>query len=107
MKSGCRIVYYGRIINRSEKYEVLVNVHGAGRLVWQPWDKSTTTFTGAVQVGEHYVARVLVQDETTNEEFYRLGHLDPSVQRGRIFTVDGQNKVAEAVQGGRRRIILT
>lgn len=92
---GCRIVYYGRIVSRNDRFEVLVNVHGAGRLVWTPWDRTdATTFTGAVQVGDHHVARVL------NQDGYQLGHLDPSVHRGRIYTVDShKDQVVEFTQG--------
>lgn len=100
MGSGCRIVYYGRIINRADRYEVLVNLHGAGRIVWTSWDKFVTSFTGAVQVGDHYVARVLVHPpDGQQSDFHRLGHLDPTLQRGRIFTVDDKEAVVESTQG--------
>lgn len=91
--SSCRIVYYGRIIIR-DKFEVLVNVQQAGRLVWTKWDRSQMSFVGAVQVGEQYVGRVKTADG------YRLGHLDPTVQRGRIFTIDhAQDQVVESSEG--------
>lgn len=75
----CRIVYYGNIITK-DKFEVLVNTHQAGRLIWSAWDRSRLSFVGAVQVGDHYVARVRTSG-------LRAGHLDPSVHRGRIFTI--------------------
>ena len=99
-EAGCRIVYYGRVVSRNERFEVLVNTHGAGRLVWTPWDRTAaTTFTGAVQVGDHHVARVLVQLDK-DQEGYQLGHLDPSVHRGRIYSVGGlKDQVLEYTQG--------
>jgi len=91
--SSCRIVYYGSITIR-DKFEVLVNVQQAGRLVWTRWDRSQTSFVGAVQVGEQYVGRV----KTANG--YRLGHLDPTVQRGRMFTIDYvEDQVVESTEG--------
>ncbi|XP_046656450.1 protein unzipped-like [Daphnia pulicaria] len=91
--SSCRIVYYGNIIIR-DKFEVLVNVQQAGRLVWTKWDRSLTSFVGAVQVGEQYVGRVKTADG------YRLGHLDPTVQRGRMFTIDQvEDQVVESSEG--------
>lgn len=81
----CRIVYYGNIITR-DKFDVLVNTHQAGRLVWSAWDRSRLSLVGAVQVGDHYVARA-----SSDSGGYRAGHLDPSVHRGRIFTVLDHN----------------
>ena len=93
--SSCRIVYYDRIIIR-DKFEVLVNVQQAGRLVWTRWDRSQMSFIGAVQVGEQYVGRVKKSDGN-----YRLGRLDPTAQqRGRIFTIDhAEDQVVESSEG--------
>ena len=94
--SSCRIVYYDRIVIR-DKFEVLVNVQQAGRLVWTKWDRSQMSFVGAIQVGQHYIARVKTGDADGS---YRLGHLDPTVQRGRIFTIDNsQDQVIESNEG--------
>lgn len=93
--SSCRIVYFGRIIIK-DKFEVLVNVHQAGRLLWTRWDRSLTSFVGAVQVGDQYVGRV----KTTDGSQYRSGHLDPTVQRGRIFSIDNvEDQVVESIEG--------
>lgn len=93
--SSCRIVYYGQIIIR-DKFEVLVNVQQAGRLVWTKWDRSHMSFIGAVQVGEQYVGRV----KTADGQQYRLGHLDPTIQRGRIFTIDHvEDQVVQSNEG--------
>ena len=92
--SSCRIVYYESIIIK-DKFEVLVNVQQAGRLVWTKWDRSQTSFIGAVQVGEHYVGRV-----KTATDSYRLGHLDPTVQRGKMFTIDQvEDQVVQSSEG--------
>lgn len=93
--SSCRIVYFGQIIIR-DKFEVLVNVQQAGRLVWTRWDRSQTSFVGAVQVADQYVGRVKMADGSG----YRLGHLDPTIQRGRIFTIDHvEDQVVESNEG--------
>lgn len=101
-KSGCRIVHFGLVVSKADRFEVLVNQHQAGRLVWAPWDRSNLSYVGAVQVGEHYVSRVLSKsagsDETPSFLLYRVGHLNPS-GRGRIFTIDDGQQVVESNEG--------
>lgn len=95
-ESHCRIIYFERIIQK-DKYEVLVNGHKAGRVVWSDWDRSRVSLEGAVQVGEHYVARAKVVG-SEEEEGYQLGRLDTSTRRGLILTIQ-QDEVVEATEG--------
>ena len=95
-ESHCRIVYFERIIQK-DKYEVLVNGQKAGRVVWSDWDRSRISLVGAIQVGDHFVARARVVG-SEDEEGYQLGRLDTSTRRGIIFTIQ-QDEVVEATEG--------
>jgi Protein of unknown function (DUF3421) len=84
---ACTIAYFGSPQEHA-KFDVLVNANKGGRVVWKQWDRSQTqtTLVGAVQNGEHYVARRVDADGNVH-----IGYLDLSVHRGKIFVVeDGQ-----------------
>ena len=90
--SSCRIISYGRIVDEFT-FEILVNVNHAGRVIWNKWDRSQTSFFRAVQNGNYFIGRRL----EPNGNSY-VGHLDPD-NRGTIYTVDELGEIHKSSQG--------